>query len=179
MKSYLALLALVPVTFLFRPAAAPAVGPGGVIDMQVRLFRALDTGDAAAAAAFVDTDPNGGLADGQDGGLQTPSVFLLDAQGAPIVAHGAENVKKLLAAQAQASKDGGPEWTTRILRSRADCYSGDLSYAVLELERSRGVKGGVHRYRSTALVRHAKDGGWKLMHWHVSSAEAPADSDRR
>jgi hypothetical protein len=154
------------------PAAAPAaVGPGVVLDMHRRFFAALDAGDAEKALAFVDTSSEGGFADGEDGGIARPDVMWLDEHGLPEHAHGLDAVRGLVARHAKASVDGGPAWTTKIVKSRSDCYSAELSYAILEFERSRGVKGGTRRYRSTSLVRHAGD-QWKLLHFHVSAADA-------
>ncbi|MBI5363914.1 MAG: nuclear transport factor 2 family protein [Planctomycetes bacterium] len=178
LASTLAALAMRP-----EPAAPAPFGPGAVLGLQKQLFAAIDAGDEAKAAALLDDTKEGGWSDGENGGIERPTLMLLDARGLPVFAHGADAARALLAATARASKDGGPEWTTRIVRSRADCPSGELSYAVLEFERSRGVKGGVQRYRSTVLARWT-DGRMKLVHWHVSAADestaklAAADSKR-
>lgn len=153
-----------------RAAAAAPVGPGVVLDMHRRFFAALDAGDAEKALAFVDTASEGGFADGADGGIARPDVMWLDEHGLPEHAHGLDAVRVLVGRHAKASIDGGPAWTTKIVKSRSDCYSAELSYAILEFERSRGVKGGTQRYRSTSLVRHAGD-QWKLIHFHVSAAD--------
>lgn len=158
--------------FAMRPEPAhPApFGPGAVLDMHKQLLAAIDAGDEAKATAVLDETKEGGWTDSENGGIARPTLMLLDAHGLPVYAHGVEAARALLAQTARASKDGGPEWTTRVVRSRADCPSGDVSYAMIEFERSRGVKGGVYRYRSTVLARWT-DGKMKLFHWHVSAAD--------
>ena len=152
------------------PAAAPLVGPGGVIELHRQLFAAIDAGDADKAAALLDVSGSAGFADGEDGGIARPDLMWLDDHGLPESARGAEAARALLTRHAKASQDGGPKWSTKILKSRADCYSADLSYAVIEFERSRGVKGGTQRYFASALVRSV-DGQWRVFHLHVSAAD--------
>jgi len=138
--------------------AAPA-GPGAVVAMHVQLFAALDSGDAARAASFVVPDQEASL--------------LLDRGGQPELVLGRARVAERLAEWARSS--GGAGATTAVEVLRADCPSGALSYAVLEIERSRETAAGgeVRRYVSPSLVQH-RDGGWKLMHWHLSPAESAA-----
>lgn len=158
-------------TMLATAAPRPAPGPGAVLAMHKALVAALDAGDAEKALTFLDESKEGGWADGEDGGIARPSLMLIDPAGLPVFADGAEEARALLAKVARAAKDGGPEWSSRIVRSRSDCHSPDLSYATLEFERTRGVKGGTQLWRSTVLVRWV-DGQWKLFHWHVSPADA-------
>lgn len=152
------------------PVAPLPFGPGAVVELHRELFAALDAGDEAKAVALLDTTTEGGWAEGADGGLARPTLQLLDERGLPVSAQGPDAARTLLAATARASKDGGPAWSTKIVKLRADCPSGDISYAVLEFERTRGEKGATQRYRSTALVRWT-DGRMKLFHWHVSPAD--------
>lgn len=158
------------------PLGPTMLGPGAVIDAHKKLFAALDAHRADDAIALVDTTGEAGFSDGEDGGIARPSAVLVDDGGAPVLASGAEAVKK--AVRDLAKEDGLPAWTTRIVRSRADCASAELSYAVLEIERTRGVKAGTKRYRSTSLVRLV-DGTWRLFHWHLSPADAPETLERR
>lgn len=151
-----------------RPAApAPAVpfGPGAVIEMHTQLLGALDRGDGEKAASLLVSG-----AENDDPVWNQPSLFLDDERGLPASATTLASAKELLAKRARASKDGGPEWSTKIVRQQADCRSEGVTGVVLELERSRGVKGGVFHYRSTSLVRWTKD-GFRLVHWHVSPAD--------
>lgn len=160
--------AALAVTLLAARPAAPAFGPGAVLEMHRALFKAIDSGDAEKAAALVDSSGE----NSKSPAFASPSVYLVDANGLPVSARNLEETRALLAQLARASRDGGPEWSTTIQRSQADCGSPDLSCVVLELERSRGVKGGVRHYRSTSLVRWT-DAGFRLVHWHVSPADEP------
>ena len=137
------------------PPALP--GGGAVVGMHVQLFRALDAGDAERAASFV----------GSDG----EPTLLLDLGGEPERVTGRDGVERRLAEWARASKDQG--YSTSIEVLRAECTSAALSYAVLEIERTRADGPEVERYVSTSLVQH-RDGGWQLVHWHLSPAQAPA-----
>ena len=152
------------VTPLARPAPA-LPGPGAVIEMHSRLFRAIDAGDAERAASFVGPDAK--------------ATLFLDRSGARVdVIAGRREVVGRLSAWARESKGLGFE--TRLEPVRADCPSGDLSYAVLEIERRRETESGteVERYVSTSLVQH-RDGGWKLLHWHLSPADGPGEKMAR
>jgi hypothetical protein len=158
-------------TLLATATPRPAPGPGAVLAMHNALVAALDAGDAEKALTFLDESKEGGWPDGENGGIERPSLMLTDSTGLPVFADGAEEARALLAKLARASRDGGPEWRTKIVRSRSDCHSPELSYATLEFERTRGVKGGTQLWRSTVLARWV-DGQWKLFHWHVSPADA-------
>lgn len=171
----LAVYSLVPAVAVIAALASssltPRPGPGAVLEMHKQLFAAIDAGDEARAVTFLDPAKEGGWPDGEGGGLGRPTLMLTAADGMPASANGAEEARALLAKIARASRDGGPEWSTKIVTSRSDCHSSELSYATFEFERTRGVKGGTQRWRSTSLVRHTEGGGWKLFHWHVSPAD--------
>ena len=139
------------------PAALP--GPGAVVGMHIQLFRALDAGDAGRAASFVGPD-------------QKTTLALDLVGGEPELETGRAGVMQRLAEWARASKGLGYSTSVEVLR--ADCPSGELSWAVLEIERSRETAAGVEveRYVSTSLV-HYRSGGWRLMHWHLSPAGEP------
>lgn len=164
----LASAALVVTSLAMRPAPPAPFGPGEVIRMHTQLLDALDRGDAEKAASFV----NAGVGANDDEVWTQPSLYLVDERGLPVSATTLESSRAVLGKLARASQDGGPQWSTRILRQQADCRADGIVGVVLELERSRGVKGGVLHYRSTSLVRWTKD-GFRLVHWHVSPADEP------
>jgi hypothetical protein len=149
---------------LARPAA-PVLGPGAVIEMHKSLLAAIDRGDAEKAASFVDA--KGG--DVKSSAFAKPSLFLIDAHGLPVAARDLTDSRNAIAELAKASKDGGPEWSSKIVSVQADCGTPELSCVVLEFERTSGVEGGERRYLSTSVVRWTND-GFKLVHWHVSPA---------
>lgn len=153
--------------YLTSAAPSPTLGPGAILEMHKQLFAAIDKGDAEKAASFV--ADSGGTAE------HPVTAFLIDENGKPTQAEGKTAVKELVTKLAKSSVDGGPEWTTTIVKTEADCPSGEMSWAVIEFDRNRGVKGGLKRYRSTSLVRYVEGAGWKIWHWHVSPAdEEPA-----
>jgi hypothetical protein len=133
--------------------------------MHRDLFAALDRGDADAAREFVASDRKG------PGGLTT--CFLVDRSGRPLRSVDATSTRELLARLAGDAKAAGTGFQTKITFESADCPSGDLSYAVLEFERTRIVdeKPETRHYRGTSLVR-MEGSKWKLTHWHVSEARA-------
>jgi len=141
----------------------PAPGPGAVIAMHQKLFQAIDAGNAERALEFLSADLN--MQDEHRG--RPCTLFLVDGSGAPVTSVGAEASRELLASWIAASEG---RWETKLTSARDDCFSGELSYAVLEFERKRTdtKKPVVRRYRSTSLVTY--DEGWKITHWHVSPA---------
>jgi hypothetical protein len=153
------------------PSATPSplVGPGAVLEMHRQLFAAMDRGDVEAAKAFVDGE-------NKDSEREV-SLFIPDASGIPTEAWGSNASRELLSRLvADRSKLGG-QWTTTITKTSADCPSSSLSFAVLDIERTRAVDGRTEaeKYRSTSLV-HFSDGHWKLFHWHLSPAGASASA---
>jgi hypothetical protein len=140
----------------------PAAGPGAVIAMHQRLFRALDAGDASLARSFATAHENSiGQAD---------CVLYLPGEDGKLARHeGADAAGAALAAWAEASARAGGSFETKITFARDDCRSTDPSYAILEFERSHTAGGEttVRHYRSTSLVRYV-DGAWKLFHWNVA-----------
>jgi hypothetical protein len=168
LTSLLVLASALTVTLAPGARSGPAVppGPGAVISMHVQLFRAIDAGDAERAAAFVGPDLEATLL------LDRARAGEHERELEPVLDRGRTAVAERLAEWARASKDLG--YSTSIEAVRADCSSGELSYAVLEIERSRATATGkeVERYLSTSLVHH-RSGGWRLMHWHLSPAGAP------
>jgi hypothetical protein len=155
------------------PAAPRPLGPGGVYDLHVKLFRALDAGDGAAVEKLLGGKTRGLLIDASgkwsEGGDDL-RMFLLGPDGAPIETGEAADARKLLLAQ-DGGADADARWTTRILDGWMDCPSGEVSFATLTFERT-GKRDGrtvAQRYRSTSLVSYER-GAWKLWHLHVSPA---------
>lgn len=135
-------------------SATPLPGPGGVIAMHEQLFKVLDKFDYEAAGKFLDGDE--------------PVLLLHDGGDKPITGWDRKTSGEAITKWAAGTGSG-----TRIVRQRVDCPSGELSYAVLEIERIQRFTDGTARLRrflSTSLVRHSA-GKWKLFHWHVSPAE--------
>lgn len=155
MKRLLALASLLvtlPVLAALTSSRPALPGPGGVVDAHVRLFAALDRGDADAAAAFF-TRTKAGMELTSDGKFrESPGAqFFVPAAAAD-------------PAQALAQRFAGG--TTKVLSGWSDCPDGDLSWASLELEHT--PKGGTpQRWHSTSLVRHGKD-GFRLWYWHLA-----------
>jgi ketosteroid isomerase-like protein len=148
-------------TFASHASPAP-LGPGAILEMHTRFFKAVDSGDADAVRAFF------------DGESDAPS-FLCDASGKPVRAQNAKIAGDELARlAAQTKRDGG--YTTSMTVCKCDCPSGPMAYAVLELERKPLAKdGAAQHWRATSLVKYEKDGGWKLFHLHLSPADAPSE----
>jgi hypothetical protein len=153
------------------PSAVPLRGPGAVIAMHEQLFRAMDALDIDKALSFLHEDMNMGEKERS----RPCTLFLVDGNGKPLTALGYQESRKLLADWIQALSSEG-RYETKVTALGADCFSAELSYAVLEFERLRTVNGKqtTQRYRSTSLVTY--DAGWKITHWHVSKAEAPLET---
>jgi hypothetical protein len=133
--------------------------------MHERLFAAIDRGDVEGALAFLHPDMHMERA-----WVERPcTVVLEDIDDRSQHAIGYEASRELLGSWVrEAAADRGE---TRITRWLSNCFSSELSYAILEFERTRTVDGEpeTRRYVSTSLVTYA-DGGWKLTNWHVSPA---------
>lgn len=170
LPALLGLLAMV----LSPAATPPPPGAGAVLEMHRQLFRALDEGNDAPLRSL--------LASVSQGATWTPDEGWGDSQGflayGPPDGGGANRATSVEDGRALLQRWAGERgWQTRITHSWSDCASAELSYAVLELERSRpsasGGSGGsgeeVERYRSTSLVSH-RDGRWVLWHLHLSRA---------
>lgn len=138
---------------------APLAGPSAVIEMHERLFAALDRGDAPLARTFV-AESNVPV-----------SVLLADVNGRPVAAEGVEAASALLARLAEERKSAGGTFTTKILKSQADCESERLSYGIFEYEVTHTLpdKTTTQRFTLTSLVHWTKD-GMKLFHSHASLA---------
>ncbi len=168
--SVLALVALaVPALLALRPVPMP--GPGAVEAMHKQFFAALDRGDHAAAEGFLVAETN--TKDAQAN--RWPWIRLPVENGVLESFDGLERARQGLRrfAGSATTKTSGPA-TTRVVRSQADC-PGEVSYAVMEIERSVGADDArrTQRFLWTSLVRYV-DGGWKIFHAHVSPIEGDA-----
>lgn len=146
------LLAVVPALAALAASRPALPGPGGVVDAHVKLFAALDRGDADAAAAYF-TRTEQGLELGADGTFRkSPGAqYFLPAVS--------EDPARELAARFAGGR-------TKIVGGWSDCPSGALSWAALELEHT--PKGGeAQRWHSTGLVSHGDD-GWRLWYLHLA-----------
>ena len=151
----------------FVAAPTPTPGGGAVLAMHREFLQALDAGDAQAAQRFLaaDTGPES---------ARPCTLYLVGAGDTPASAVGNAESKALLARILDEQRAAGGAWETRITRSWSDCPTAEVSWAVLEFERTQEKDGVARtsRYRSTSIVRH--DDGWKLTAWHVSPADATA-----
>lgn len=149
-----------------------ALGPGGVLDLHVKLFRAVDQRDRKGVQEILEGSRRGALiANGEwefDG--HAMRHFLPDPEGRPFVVDDEDHAAKLLLAM-DGSDSKGP-WKTEVVEGWMDCPSADISFATLTIERSRalGEKTEKVRYHITSLVSHTDD-GWKLWHMHLSPAQ--------
>ena len=156
--------------FTPSPAATPQPafwGPGGVHEMHLKLFRALDSGDKKAVREFF-AENTAGIGIDEKGNFGKPrgfEAFVLDSKGQPRACDDIDCVVECL------TDWGEKGWTTRITDGWMDCPTDRLSYATLEFERTCRTGDGVEtrKYRSTSLVRHTKS-GFKLWHLHLSPA---------
>lgn len=135
---------------------APAPGPGAIIDLHVRIFRALDTVDPAALRDE--------LALGDDFVVYGPGP------NGPVRAQGEAEVWNWFKDAFEATKAAGGTFSTKITWSHADCHSPELGYGLIEFTRTQ-VKDGVTteaHFRATALASWDK-GHCRLRHWHLTS----------
>jgi hypothetical protein len=175
-----ALLAAASLAFLLAPVSSPVTaaptppGPGAVIGMHERFFRAIDAGELDKALAFLHADMN---LDQQER-ARPCSLFLVDRAGVPRQATSFEASKKLLGEWIRTWTPAGSKCETRVTPIGADCFSAELSYAVLQLERkvTVGEKTTTQRYLCTSLVTHGGNDGWQLTHCHLSPGQADSAS---
>jgi hypothetical protein len=129
--------------------------------MQVRFLAALDAGDAKAAAEFV--------VDGD----QPPSALLVDLEGRLVQAEGLDGTRAEIVKLAQERKAQGGTFTSKLVKSQADCSSERLSYGIFEYETTHtlGDKITSRRFAATDLVQWSKS-GVKILRMHA--LELPA-----
>ncbi len=139
------------------PESTPSAGPGALIEMHERIFKALDTVDPEALYADLLPDRD----------------FLLFVPGpqGPERHQGRDAAWEWFKQRLEETKAAGGKWSTQMTWKNADCHSPELGYAVIEFTRSHEKDGAVTRtsWRSTALGRYV-DGKFRLLHWHVSPA---------
>jgi hypothetical protein len=98
-------------------------------------------------------------------------VFFTNAAGKTRRAMNNSESRELLAEMAREGAESGGSVKTTVKPLSTDCFSAELSYAVLEVERvhERGGQTWTETFVSTSLVTYA-DNGWKLTHWHLTPA---------
>jgi hypothetical protein len=149
------------------PASAPVRGPGAVVSMHRSFFKAVDAGQTDTAMAFLHADMQM-----DDEYRRRPcQIWLVGTDGEPRAAQNQAQSRELLSQWIEAERASGASYKTKITPRAADCFSAELSFAVLDIERSctRDGETTVERWRSTSLVTYDSD--WKLTHMHISPAE--------
>lgn len=181
-------LAAMTATFLsvdLSPEPAPLPGPGGVIDSMRSFLRAVDQGDREALARHLSDRGRGQLYGFDEAGERIhhlegaqQSFYDVSAFGEPLEATSREQILDELVVKVR-----GGEVKTVLTSIRAECPSGECSFAVLEFDRiyKKGDKKTVVPMRATALVTHG--GGeaphFKLFHWHASRVQPQRASSPR
>jgi len=161
----LAAISLLAIVLTNLGSARPVVpGPGAVIHMHEQLFAAADRGDHKGVIGFLHPDMNMD----QEYRERPCTLFLPDQKGELVECESYAESRKALYGWAKAQTEAGGTWKTSVRSLGSDCFSSELSYAVLEVDRSHTVDGKTttQRFVSTALVTY--DDGWKLTHWHLS-----------
>lgn len=167
LSSALCVLVLGTAVLLSAKPSPPALGPGAVLALHEDLFRALDRGDGKAVAALI-VDRRGGLTWEKGTQWGDPGSFLAfatDPGGDPLRA---DSSAKGLTVLERWADEG---WSTEIERAWTDCQSPELSYAILEIARTRveGDRSTTQRFRSTSLVSYDERANhWSLWHIHLS-----------
>lgn len=179
MKNRLLLAGIATATLLlpgFTSHSAPVPGPGGVIDAVTDFLKAMDDRDREALGAAVATQAPGehfGFGDDTSRvrklGGSGLSFFDVAVDGHPFRAHDREEFLDGIMGLVNTKL---PMQTT-ILSMRADCPSGNTSFAIVEFIRSYpGQKEReLAHMRATALLRHTDD-GFEIYHWHASRQSA-------
>jgi hypothetical protein len=151
--SNLAILSSLLLAAAAGDAARP--GPGALIELHERIFRALDGMDADALRSELLLDER----------------FVLYAQGpaGPQRAQGEGQVWAWFQERIESRRAAGGRFRTRITWSHAECSSPDLGAAVLECVQTHEKDGatGEATFRLTALATW-QDGRFRLRHWHLS-----------
>ncbi len=151
------------VTLLPPARTAPPPGPGTVIEAVRDWLAAIDRGDAEALAARLAPAPGDAFTLDDDGALasiEDPQPALFDDAIAAMATAGDGRAREPL--------------RTEVRSIRAACPSGDLSFAVVELERHYGRGADAKRValRATALLRWTDGGdaepGMRVFHWHAA-----------
>ena len=168
-------------------ATSGLAGPGGVIDAVQDYLKAVDQGDGDyLEQAFADVAPDGAYGfDETNQKLRqlkrrSGTFFDVTSSGRPITATSAKEFIRMIADEITGSSKAGQRLETKIRSIRADCPSGDCSYAVVEFDRIYTADSGQSRVvpmRASALVRFGKgEPHFKLFHWHASRTDDGARS---
>jgi hypothetical protein len=151
--------------FLSSPAPNAARGPGAVEAALRELVAAAESGDREALQAAV--APDHGEPEFRD--AYDPRLLWDEAGGDTVAVEGFGPLVDALG-------DTGRRFHTKVARVRANCASGECSYAYADLVRTPvGQDGGAAAtYRLTALFRYEEDAAegapsWQLLHWHASA----------
>ena len=171
---------------LVSRTAAPVPGPGGVIDTMQDFITALDTGSARSLGAILDVQKSPGFVVQPDASSKWGFKEVKRAYSPRFVdvtwddqAFSVQDRKQFIHkvhSGITRSKQKASGMQTKIISLRAECPSADVSYAVIEFERSYTIEGksrGSKRMIGTALLRHvrkAKDGDpdFRIFQWHAS-----------
>jgi hypothetical protein len=175
-------LALLPTLHAARaPAAAPALGPGAVLDMHEALLAAAEHGAVVELQGLMfDGGELGWCFEAQrkDG---HPGVFqsYLPSDTGSAGNAGSARVERQDDAGARLAA-WGLGWKPEIVAAWADCGSATLSFCAFELVRKRGAgaEAEIERWLGTSLVSYqdGAEAGWKIRHLHLSPAELAADA---
>ena len=170
-----------------RPTTPP--GPGGVIDTVKDFITALDSGHTKTLAAVLDVQVRG-----RDGMIvvpdqekpwgfrqaqTTPSPRFVDVawDGHTIAESDRKQFLHHVHSDIARTKVAGRGMASKIISIRADCPSADVSYAIVEFERSYTVAGksqGTQRFIATALLRHVEKKAstsapdFRIFHLHAT-----------
>jgi hypothetical protein len=153
-------------------AVLPVGGPGPVVDLHERLFRALEDGKSDVIHGLV-----------RNQGPEEPLLFVVDASNRPRTLNGSQAPEQWVKAwQANGSVMG----STMIKSSEILGDPSTSKQLVVILELTRAVRGNgseekpvVRRYRCTSiLARTGSDAeSYRVCHLHISPADIPAGGD--
>ena len=163
------------------PVAPPAAGPGGVIEAVRDFVQAMDQGDVDYMNRALTAEIHGvecGIEDGkivQSKRVGAPVFFDVSVDGQLIAALDPSEFTKKLRGGVTTSKAHALETSIRSIR--ADCPSGNCSYAIVEFDRLYTAGGTKTRVpmRATVLVRHqsASTPNFEIFHWNAARAGEP------
>lgn len=155
----------------------PAAGPGGVLDAVEAFLEAQDGGDAAALQKRLAQHAPGARfgyeAGGQPRMEEGPGspLFVDRGMGGELLrAASPAEYARLATLKISAIGKGGAQLDTKIVSLRADCPSGNCSYAVVDFIRTYDRGDGEELaipMQASALLQHTKD-GFRIFHWHAS-----------
>jgi len=163
-------------------ATTPIPGPGAVIDAARGILRAIEQRDRdALQRAFEPMHGEEGFACtfGKNGSIEATDVATsqivfqdVDRDGKPVAARDVATAIPMLLAI------GGDDVRVehRLIGARANCPSGDCSWAVVDFERTtrRGDQVVVTPMRATLLTKHRDEvPHMRVFVWHAAPAPKP------